>query len=258
MSRVLHIIGVLVVCLLLGFLVIYIARAHSNTPSTASNTISLPAYCHDPQVASLVREISTTNQIPLPDGKSSVPADLSKVSVQIPAGEPSILATVQGQPIVAHDLKIQVSLTLKNNAAALNAMLPQEIPPAVLASLQRSPDEVRSDIVRSRITSLVLFNEAQQAHITVTAQTAINNYLVPEQPDLNSLPSQSLQRYQEEAAICYTLGNNLQAVIYEQRIGLMRKQLQQQTGLNGSADLDAYIQQHLWPKWHVQLYITLS
>ncbi|HEV2459343.1 MAG TPA: hypothetical protein VGS80_13365 [Ktedonobacterales bacterium] len=69
----------------------------------------------------------------------------------LPAGEPRVIATVNGDTLYAEGLELRVAATLANDRQALQKAQqgqPGSLPPNVLASLERTPNQVAT--TRSR------------------------------------------------------------------------------------------------------------
>jgi hypothetical protein len=100
-------------------------------------------------------------------------------TLTIPAGEPTVVATVNGDQITAVELEAHVSFAFKGHQQALK-QLPADAPADVVAELQKTPKQLRVDLLNKLINNHLFLQEAQRLGIAATlveAQTEAQQQL---------------------------------------------------------------------------------
>ncbi|GEM_PF-2423691 len=95
--------------------------------------------------------------------------------VKIPAGEPQIVATVNGDPLSAEALELQVAATLANNRQALQTAqqtMPGGLPPNIQAQAHEMPNQVRHDALTRMIQECLLLQEGKRLGLTASLAAA--------------------------------------------------------------------------------------
>jgi hypothetical protein len=103
----------------------------------------------------------------------------------IPAGEPAIVATVNGHQISAVDLETRVNIAFKSHQASLQ-QLPADAPASTRSALQKTPAQLRKDMLDKLIDAELFMQEAQRLGISVS------------QAEAQAEAQQQLQRFQSE------------------------------------------------------------
>jgi len=106
-------------------------------------------------------------------------------TIAIPAGEPAIVATVNGDQITAVDLEVRVNIAFKSHQASLQ-QLPANAPASTRAELQKTPAQLRKEMLNQIIDARLLMQEAQHLGISVS------------QAEAQAEAQQQLQRFQSE------------------------------------------------------------
>jgi hypothetical protein len=188
-------------------------------------------------------------------------------TVALPAGEPHIVATVNGDPLYAEELEYRVEGTLANNRQALKdaqQAQPGSLPPNLLATLEKTPNQIRHDALTQMIQECLLLQEGKRLGLTASlpaAQAMAHQQL----QQVRSLPPSDPVRLSFET---YLQLNHLteQTFVTDPRIlhGYMdtltmvavRQHIR--TGLpadeSPEAGLSDYIQ-HLWQVGHVRVFL---
>src|SRR5579862_2147633 len=131
----------LVVFLIIGgFLGLALAQSQSSAslPPQGSASVSNTTPCSTPAVKA---NFAVT---PILD-----PAVAARY-IHIPAGEPAIVAVVNGEQITAVDLEQRVNIAYALNQRTLKS-LPQNAPASLRDGLQKTPAQLRSDLLNKMI-----------------------------------------------------------------------------------------------------------
>jgi hypothetical protein len=111
----------------------------------------------------ILRQRQLAAHVSAPAGNASSAATLIPPNVTLPAtlpaGEPRVIATVNGDTLYAEGLELRVAATLANDRQALQKAQqgqPGFLPPNVLASLERTPNQVRHDALTQKIQECLL------------------------------------------------------------------------------------------------------
>jgi hypothetical protein len=155
-SRRWHIIGglgmVLVVLLIAGILIM-------RQRQLASQASTLAGVCASTGNATL--------QIVPPPGVT--------LPVTLPAGEPRVVVTVNGDPLYAEELEYRVEGTLANNRQALKdaQQAPSgSLPPNLLATLEKTPNQIRHDALMKMIQECLLLQEGKRLGLAASLPAA--------------------------------------------------------------------------------------
>ncbi len=95
--------------------------------------------------------------------------------VTLPTGELRVVAMVNGEPLYAEGLELRVEGTLANNRQALQdaqQALPGSLPPNLLATLQKTPNQVRHDVLTQMIQECLLLQEGKRRGLTASLPAA--------------------------------------------------------------------------------------
>lgn len=240
---------VLVALLIAGF---FILRRHTQTPPTGvSSTACAP---------------STTVGM-LPPGVT--------LPVTIPAGEPRVVATVNGDALCAEALEVRVQGILANHHQLLQQLQqsptggpggpqPGSLPPNILASLKETPNQVRHDALTQMIQEQLLYQQGKRLGLTVSMSTAqamarktIQTFAV--MPASSPGYAGFAAYLRENHLTVQTFPNDarvLQGYVIELTITAMRQHIQK--GLPPSesptAGINAYVQR-LWQTGTVRVYL---
>lgn len=193
---------------------------------------------------------------PLPPGVT--------LPVTIPAGEPNVVATVNGDPIYAEGLELHVEGTLANNRQMLQRMPPGSFPPQVLATLQETPNQVRHNALTGMIQDCLLLQEGK--HLGLTASLSAAQAMARQQLQLiHSLPTSdparvSFEQYLQANHLTeQTFGTDpriLHGYVETLTMAAVRRHIQAglPSGQSPTAGINAYIQ-HLWQTGNVHVYL---
>lgn len=206
----------------------------------------------------------------IPGGVTMAPPDVT-LPVRIPAGEPRVVATVNGHALCAEALELRVAGTLANHKQALQqiqqespAPPPSALPPSVLANLRETPNQARHDALTQMIQEELLFQEGQRLGLTASLSAA--QAMARQQLQIyQSMPASNPARVSFEA---YMRANHvseqtfvsdpgiLQGYVRLLTIVAMRRHIEQGLPPNVSptAGVNAYVQ-HLWQTGDVQVYL---
>jgi hypothetical protein len=190
--------------------------------------------------------------------------------VTLPAGEPRVVASVNGDPIYAEGLELRVAATLANDRQALHSAQqapPGSLPPNLLATLLRTPNQVRHDALTQMIQECLLLQEG--ARLGLTASRSAAQAMALQQLQLiRSLPATDPARVGFET---YLQVNHLteQTFLsdprilrgYEDSLTIAAVKHHNRVGLppGGSPEhgIAAYIQ-HLWQTGDVRVYLPVQ
>lgn len=200
---------------------------------------------------------------------SMVPPGVT-LPVKIPAGEPRVVASVNGYPLCAVGLELRVQGSLANNRKMLHQLQTMQPPPPgssmanLVAILKETPNQVRHDALTHMIQERLLLQEGKRLGLTASladaramARQTIERLrsLPPTDPSRvafeNYLRANHLtdQTYQTDPRILQGDVEALTMVAVRQRIvkGLP-------PGESPQAGINAYIQ-HLWQTGDVRVYL---
>lgn len=191
--------------------------------------------------------------------------------IKIPAGEPSVVATVNGAPLCAEALELRVEGTLANHRQLLQqiqhqpyGMPPSALPPNILASLKETPNQIRHDALTQMIQEQLLWQQGKRLGLTASRVAA------------QAMARQSIQTFYKMPAsspgyasfAAYLRANHLneqtfpndprvlQGYEVELTIVAMRQRIMKglPPGESQTAGVNAYIQ-HLWQTQDVRVYL---
>ena len=137
---------------------IFIVR-HQQRAAQTSAPASVCAPMDNPTVIDLVPPLPPSVTLP----------------VTLPAGEPRVVAIVNGDPLHAEGLELRVEGTLANNRQALQAAKQDpsgSLPPHVLAALAETPNQVRHDALTQLIQNCLLAQEGKRLGLTASLAAA--------------------------------------------------------------------------------------
>ena len=240
---------VLVALLIAGF---FILRQHAQaTPTGASSTA-----CTSTATAGMV-----------PPGVT--------LPVTIPAGEPRVVATVNGVPLCADALEVRVQGTLANHRQLLQQLQqspvggpsgppPTSLPPNILASLKDTPNQVRHDALTLMIQEQLLYQQGKRLGLTasMSAAQAMARQTIQtfEQMPASSPGYAGFDTYLRENHLTVqtfpTDPRVLQGYVVVLTIAAMRQHIQKGLPPNvaPTAGINAYAQ-HLWQTGNVHVYL---
>jgi hypothetical protein len=187
--------------------------------------------------------------------------------VTLPAGEPRVVATVNGDPLYAEELEYRVEGTLANNRQALKdaQQAPSgSLPPNLLATLEKTPNQIRHDALTKMIQECLLLQEGKRLGLAASlpaAQAMARQQL----QQVRSLPPSDPARVKFET---YLQVNHLTEqtfltdprILHGYRDSLTIVAVRQhiQTGLPADelpeSGISAYVQ-HLWQIGNVRVYL---
>jgi hypothetical protein len=191
--------------------------------------------------------------------------------IKIPAGEPRIVATVNGAPLCAMALELRVEGILANHRQMLQqiqhqpyGMPPIALPPNILASLKETPNQVRHDALTQMIQEQLLWQQGKRLGLTASRavaqamarQTIQTFYKIPaSSPGYASFAAYLRENHLNEQ----TFPNDprvLQGYEIELTIVAMRQHILKglPSGEPPTAGINAYIQ-HLWHTQDVRVYL---
>ncbi|HZC05107.1 MAG TPA: SurA N-terminal domain-containing protein [Ktedonobacterales bacterium] len=183
--------------------------------------------------------------------------------VKIPAGEPLVVATVNGYPLCAEMLELRVEGTLANHQQALQEG-PPGAPPGLLSTLNETPNQVRHDALTQMIQERLLLQEGKRLGLTASESDA--RAMARQQLQLiDSQPASSPARISFEA---FLRANHLTEQTYLNdpqtlsafetllTIQAMRQRIQRglPPGESPTAGVNAYVR-HLWQTGDVRVYL---
>lgn len=189
--------------------------------------------------------------------------------VKIPAGEPRVVATVNGYPLCAVGLELRVEGILANHQQSLKQLQsgqlpPGALPPSVLATLKETPNQVRHDALTRMIQERLLLQEGRRLGLTASLSAA--RAMARQQLRIyHAMPASSPARASFEA---YLRANHLTEQTFLTNPGILQGCVDiltiaamRQRIINGSApgasptnDVSAY-EQHLWQTGDVRVYL---
>ena len=183
--------------------------------------------------------------------------------VKIPAGEPLVVATVNGYPLCAEGLELRVEGALVNQQK-VRQEAPPGAPPGALPPLNKTPNQIRHDALTLMIQERLLLQEGKRLGLTPSASAA--QAMARQQVQLiDSMPTSSPARVQFEA---YLRANHLTEQTYLSdpdtlsayedlmTTQAMRQRIEQglPPGDSSTAAINAYVQ-HLWQTGTVHVYL---
>jgi hypothetical protein len=193
---------------------------------------------------------------PLPPGVT--------LPITIPAGEPKVVATVNGDPLYAEGLELRVEGTLANHRQTLQHAQNGSFPPNMLATLQETPNQVRHDALTQMIQECLLLQEGKR--LSLTASLSAAQAMARQQLQLiQSLPAsdparvsleQYLQAFHLTEQTFVTDPRILQGYAEILTMEAVRKHIQAglPAGEAPAAGINAYVQ-HLWQTGKVRVYL---
>ncbi len=191
--------------------------------------------------------------------------------VKIPAGEPRVVATVNGEPLCAEGLELRVAGALANHRQVLQQLQqtspappPSAMPPSVLASLRETPNQVRHDALTQMIQEELLFQEGKRLGLTVSLSAA--QAMARQQIQIyHSMPASNPGRasFQTYLRINHLTEQTfvsdpgiLQGFVRVMTIAVMRQHIQKglPPDVSPTDGINAYVQ-HLWQTGDVRVYL---
>jgi hypothetical protein len=184
--------------------------------------------------------------------------------VMVPAGEPRVVATINGDPLYAAGLEMQVALTQVNQQRASQLAYPGLLPPNVRASLARTSNQIRHDALTQMIQECLLLQEGKRLGLTAALPAA--QALAREQLQVaRSIPASDPGRISFET---YLQANHLteQTFLTDPRIlhgyanvltiAAVKQHIRTglPPGVSPEAGISAYIQ-HLWQSGTVRVFL---
>lgn len=243
------IIGTLLIAIVVGGLALLLRpQTRSLIPTGASPTT---INCSSPAIQAAI---------------PNVPPNLNPLAVAIPAGEPAIVARVNGTPITASIFEVQADTMWQTNQRTLKN-LPANAPAAARASASASLSEVRKTALHQLIVNQLWLQAGQHAGLQVSA-TQARAFMVSQTNQTESQPADSQGRVSFEAYLCsrnesiQSYENNPQLIAAYQVIltrAAARKAylatLTPTQRANQGAALAAH-EQALWQAATIKIYIT--
>jgi hypothetical protein len=166
----------------------FAAQHHQIAPAQAASN----GACGDPAV------IADFAVVPILD-----PQALAQ-TVTIPANEPKVAAVVNGDQITAVELEGYVSIAYKSHQEALKHLSP-DTPAVVRSELQKTPGQLRPDMLNKLIDGRLFMQEAQRLGISVS-QAEARDEAQQQLQRFQSLPSSDPAHVTFQAYLCV---NNL-------------------------------------------------
>jgi SurA-like N-terminal domain len=102
-------------------------------------------------------------QVPRPDS----------LTVVIPAGEPAVVASVNGAQITAEQFETRVLIATQGQGDLDTSQLPPGLPAEARAELLPTPDQLRARVLNRLIANQLLLQEAARLGLTATQDTAV-------------------------------------------------------------------------------------
>ncbi len=190
--------------------------------------------------------------------------------VTIPAGEPHVVATVNGDPIYAEGLELRVEGILANHRQMLQKAQqspPRSLPPNVLATLHETPNQVRHNALTQMIQECLLLQDGTRLGLTASLSAA--QAMARQQLHLiRSLPASDPTRVSFESYL-HTNHLNEQTFLTDPRIlhnyvetltmAAVRQHIVKglPAGESPTAGINAYVQ-HLWQSGDVDVFLPAS
>ena len=195
--------------------------------------------------------------------------------VAIPAGEPRVVATVNGDALCADALEVRVQGILANHRQLLQQLQqsptggpggppPGSLPPNILASLKETPNQVRHDALTLMIQEQLLYQQGKRLGLTATmsdaqamARKTIQTFAI--MPASSPGYAGFATYLRENHLTVQTFPNDphvLQGYVIELTILAMRQHIQKGLPPNVSPTdgINAYVQ-HLWQTGNVRVYL---
>ena len=194
--------------------------------------------------------------------------------ITIPAGEPHVVATVNGAPLYAEGLELQVEGILANHQQLLKQFQQgppgttgaplSSLPPSLLATVQQTPNQVRHVALTQMIQKCLLLQEGNRLGLTASlsaAQTMARQQLQLIRLMPTSSPARvgfeaylqanhlNDQTYLTDPRVLHGYVGSLTIVAVKQHIvkGLS-------PGESPTVGINAYVQ-HLWQTGNVRVYL---
>jgi hypothetical protein len=105
-----------------------------------------------------------------------VPGDSSPITITIPAGEPVVVAVVNGDPLCRQGLEFRVDSTLVNIQKTLQQLQKQPLgttwPPGLLAQLKQTPNQVRHAALTKMIDEELLLQAGNRLGLAASLAAA--------------------------------------------------------------------------------------
>lgn len=195
--------------------------------------------------------------------------------VPIPAGEPRVVATVNGDPLCAEALEVRVQGILANHRQMLQQLQqgppgatggePESaLPPNIRATLKETPNQVRHDALTHMIQEDLLYQEGKRLGLTasMSAAQAMARQVIQTfaQMPASSPGRASFETYLRDNHLTVqtfpTDPRVLRGYAMELTIVAMRQRIQKGLPPNESptAGINAYTQ-HLWQTGNVHIYL---
>ncbi len=187
--------------------------------------------------------------------------------VTIPAGEPSVVATVNGDPLYAEGLELRVQGALANHRQQLQQSPPGSLPPNVAATLQETSNQIRHDMLTQMIQECLLLQEGKR--LGLIASTSAAQAMARQQLQLiNSMPATdparvSFEQYLQASHLTEQTFVTDPGILQGYRNALTTAAVRQHIraglppGESATSGINAYIQ-HLWQTGNVRVYLPAS
>ena len=191
--------------------------------------------------------------------------------IKIPAGEPRVVATVNGVPLCAVALELRVDGALANHRQTLQQVQqatpplpPGALPPSVQANLRETPNQIRHDALTQMIQEELLFQEGKRLGLTASLSAA--QAMARQQLQVyRSLPASNPARASFEA---YLRANHVTEQTFVSDPGILQGYVRLMTSMamrqhiekglppdvSPTAGINAYVQ-HLWQTGDVHVYL---
>ena len=105
-----------------------------------------------------------------------LPGDSSPIPITLPAGEPVVVAVVNGDALCRKGLEVRVDSTLASNQKTLQQLQKQPLgptwPPSLLAQLKQTPNQVRRAALTKMIDEELLLQAGNRLGLTASLAAA--------------------------------------------------------------------------------------
>jgi hypothetical protein len=179
------IIGTLVLAVVIGAVALLVRPQAQAQPRTTTGSAQATINCASPAI-----QAAMPNVVP----------NVTAANVVVPAGEPAIVATVNGVPITARIFEAEAATMWQTNQRTRKT-LPVDAPAAEQAVANASLSQVRQEALNYLITNHLWLQAGQQAGLQVSA-TQARAFMVSYENQTESLPADSQGRTTFEAYLC--------------------------------------------------------
>src|SRR5262249_22081279 len=216
----------------------------------------------------LAAQASAPAGVCTPTGNANAMAPLSApgmtLHVTLPAGEPRVVATVNGDPLYAEGLEQRVAAALANDLHALQQAEAGSLRLSLLANRERTSNQVCHDALTQMIQECLLLQEGKR--LGLTASLAAAQAMGRQQLQLiHSSPASDPGRVEFETYLrvnhlteqtFQTDPRVLQGYVDSLTVGAVEQHIRQHVppGQSPASGISAYVE-HLWQIGQVHVYL---